>query len=86
MINVLLAHIFNPEIIDYQREGDRTGKMLPEAQGMFTFVIAMWEETFSEQLVCQYACLGKAPHSSMYFKIYKPVLRRLIQIVLFLNP
>jgi len=48
MINVLLANIFNPKIIDYQREGDRAGKMLPQSRGMFTFVIAMWEETFLE--------------------------------------
>jgi hypothetical protein len=45
---MLLAHIFNPEVIDYQREGDRAGKMSPEARGMFTFVIPMGEETFSE--------------------------------------
>ena len=48
MINGLLANIFNPKIIDYQREGDRAGKMLPQSQGMFTFLIAMGEETFSE--------------------------------------
>ena len=47
MINVLLANIFNPKIIDYQREGDRVGKMSPQSWGMFTFVIAMGE-TFSE--------------------------------------
>jgi hypothetical protein len=51
MINVLLANIFNPKIIDYQLEGDRACKMMPEARGMFTFIIAMGEETFSEQLV-----------------------------------
>ena len=53
---------------------------------MFTFVITMGEETFSEQLVCQDACLGKAPHSSTHFKIYKPVLCELVQIVLLLSP
>jgi hypothetical protein len=45
---MLLAHIFNPEVIDYQREGDRVGKKLPKARGMLTFVIPMGEETFSE--------------------------------------
>jgi hypothetical protein len=45
---MLLAHIFNPEVIGYQREGDRAGKMSPEARGMLTFVIPMGEETFSE--------------------------------------
>jgi hypothetical protein len=48
VINVFPAHILNPEVIDYQREGDRAGKMSPEARGMFTFVIPMGEETFSE--------------------------------------
>ena len=48
---MLLANIFNPKIIDYQREGDRVGKMLPEAWCMFTFLIAMREEMFSEQLI-----------------------------------
>ena len=86
MINVLLANIFNPKIIDYQREGDRVGKMSPQSRGMFTFVIAMGEETLSKQLVCQDACLGKAPHSSTHFKIYKPVLCMLIEIALFLYP
>jgi hypothetical protein len=51
MINMLLANIFNSKIINYQREGDWAGKMSPEARGMLTFVIAMREETFSEQLV-----------------------------------
>jgi len=44
----------------------------------------MGEETLSKQLVCQYACMGKAPHSSTHFKLYKPVLRVLVEIVLFL--
>ena len=47
MINVLLANIFNPKIINYQCEGDKAGKMSPQSRGMFTFVIAMGE-TFSE--------------------------------------
>ena len=29
MINVLLANIFNPKIIDYQCEGDRADKISP---------------------------------------------------------
>ena len=86
MINMLLANIFNSKIIDYQREGDWAGEMSTEARGMLTFVIAMREETFSEQLVCEDACLGKAPHSSMHFKIYKPILCVLVEIVLCLNP
>jgi hypothetical protein len=45
---MLLAHIFNPEVIDYQREGDRAGKMSPKARGMFTLVIPMGKETFPE--------------------------------------
>ena len=49
---------------------------------MFTFVITMGEESFLEQLVRQDACLGKAPHSSTHFKIYKPVLCTFVQIVL----
>ncbi len=53
---------------------------------MFTFVIAMGEETFLEQLVHEDACLGKAPYSSMHFKIYKPVLCKLVQIVLLPSP
>jgi hypothetical protein len=48
MINVFPAHIFNPEIIGYQCEGDRAGKMSPEARGMLTLVIPMGEETFLE--------------------------------------
>jgi hypothetical protein len=48
MINVFPAHIFNPEIIGYQCEGDRAGKMSPEARGMLTLVIPMREETFLE--------------------------------------
>jgi hypothetical protein len=60
--------------------------MSPEAWGMLTFVIAMREETFSEQLVCEDACLGKAPHSLTHFKIYKPIFSVLVEIVLFLNP
>ena len=53
---------------------------------MFTFVITMGEETFLEQLVCQDACLGKAPHCLMHFKIYKPILCKLVQIVLLPSP
>jgi hypothetical protein len=45
---MLLAHIFNPEVIDYQREGDRAGKMSSEARGMLTLVIPMGDETFLE--------------------------------------
>ena len=41
---------------------------------MFTLVISMGEETFSEQFVSQYACLRKAPYGATHFKIYKPVL------------
>jgi hypothetical protein len=53
---------------------------------MFTFVITMGEETFSEQLVCQDACLGKTPHCLTHFKIYKSVLCKLVQIVLLPSP
>jgi hypothetical protein len=83
---MLLAHSFNPKIIDYQCERDRVGKMLPKAWGMFTFVITMGEETFLEQLVRQDAYLGKAPHSLTHFKIYKPVLCKRVQIVLLPSP
>ncbi len=53
---------------------------------MFTFVITMGEETFLEQIVCQDACLGKATHWPTHFKIYKPVLCKLVQNVLLPSP
>ena len=53
---------------------------------MFTLVITMGEETFLEQLVCQDACLGKAPYRSSHFKIYKTVLCELVKIVLLFRP
>ena len=86
MINVLPAHIFNSKIIDYQREGDRAGKVSPQARGMLTLVITRGGEMFSEQLVRQDACLGKAPYSLSHFKIYKSVLRELVKIVLLFCP
>ena len=80
------AHIFNPEIIDYQREGDRAGKMSPQAWCMFTLIISKGEETLLEKFVSQYACLGKAPYDASHFEIYIPILCKLVQIVLFLCP
>ena len=53
---------------------------------MFTLVTTIGEETFSEQLVRQDACLGKAPYSSSHFKIHKSVLRVLVKIVLLSRP
>jgi hypothetical protein len=44
MIDMFPAHIFNPEVIDYQREGYRAGKMSPWARCMFTLIISMGEE------------------------------------------
>ena len=41
---MLPAHILNPEIISYQRERDRAGKMLPQAWCMFTLVISLLGE------------------------------------------
>ena len=86
MINMLPAHRFNPKIIDYQREGDRAGKVAPQAWFMFSLVISMGEETLSEQFVSQYACLRKAPYGASHFEIYIPVLCKLVQIILFLCP
>ena len=83
---MLPTHTFNSEIIDYQREGDRAGKVSPQARGMLTLVITMGEETFLEQLVRQDACLGKAPDSTSHFKIHKPVLQELVEIVLLFRP
>ncbi len=53
---------------------------------MFKFVITMGEEAFLEQLVCQDACLGKAPHCPTHFKICRPVLCEHVQIVLLPSP
>ncbi len=79
---MLPAHILNPEIIDYQREEDRAGKMVPQAWCIITLIMSMSEETLTEQFVGQYACLGKAPYGASHFEIYIPVLCEL----LFLRP
>ncbi len=47
MVNMFPPHVFDPEIINYQREGDRAGKMSPKTQYMLTLVISMGDELFA---------------------------------------
>jgi hypothetical protein len=43
--------------------------MFPQAGGVVTFIIPMWEQTLPKEFVCEDTGLRKAPHDSPHLKV-----------------
>ena len=53
MVGVFFANIFDSEIVYYECELDRAGVVFPEAGDEFALVVAVFVESFLEELVCK---------------------------------
>jgi hypothetical protein len=57
VLGVFAACVFDPEVVDDECEGDRTGGVAPEAGGEGDRTIAMGFQEFDKAVVRQYASL-----------------------------
>ncbi len=79
---MLFTHIFNSKIINNQCEGDWACAVFPQTGGVWTLKVAAREKTFLQQFVCQNACLGEAPYSTVQFEVKKIVFCTCVQVVM----
>jgi hypothetical protein len=73
MIRMFLSNIFYTETVNDEGEGYRSGCMSQQPWRVYTFILSMRRQLFSEEFICQNAHLCESPHRVFYFQKYKAI-------------
>ena len=85
MFGVLDALSLHSKITNYQAEHDGAPHVAVEARGELSFIVAVLDESFLEDLVGQDACFRKSIHAHIDFEIYILVVENVAQVIFFDN-
>jgi hypothetical protein len=69
VLGMLLAHVFDSEVIYDKRKGDWSGAVFPKAWYVCSLGVAMNCESFSEELIGKNSGLGQAVHPLPNFNV-----------------
>jgi hypothetical protein len=72
MVRMFFSNVFDPKIV-HHCEQNWAEHVFPQSRGVGIFIVSVWQEPFSEELVGKNASLGEAPDSTLHFDVYKPI-------------
>ena len=82
MVNILLTLVFNSKVVDNEGEGDGARCVFPEARCTLAFVITVWGETLSKELVGKDTSLKQHPDGFSHLEVDVASNDLLLEVVL----
>jgi len=82
VVSVVVADVFDSEVVDYECEHDGLPLVAPEARSAFTLVVAFVGEMLSEEVLGEDAGLGEAVDAFANFEVYPAVVYVMQEVVL----
>ena len=74
-------HVLKAKIIDNEDEHDGSPLVPPEAWCCGTLVVAMWDESFGEEVVGKFACLFESIDALVDLKVYPPMMGKGVEVI-----